>query len=313
MTFPLANFDFSFLFSLVSPEAMTMDWFKMFGSWELISRLLDVLLVAFLIYKLLIFVRGTRALPMIGGLTLLLILYWIASKLSLVSLKWILGNFLGSVILVIVVLFQDDLRRALTKVGLLPGFGGEGAEDHENTMRAVARAAAVLASKRMGAIIVIKREIGLDDYTEHAVAMDAVVSHQLLVSLFVPLSPLHDGAVVISGNRLSVAGAVLPLSFSPRVAANLGTRHRAAIGLSERTDALCVVVSEERGAISLVREGKIYQNLDEKSVFNELVFYAALHRRSFRKSKAEKLKPKVPETIGAGSGANMSPKPKSEE
>lgn len=283
--------DLSFLSSLVSSDAMSMKWFETLGGWGNFSRILDVLLVSFLIYKLLVFVRGTRALPMIGGLTFLLVLFWIASKLSLVSLKWILGHFLGSVILVIVVLFQDDLRRALTKVGLFPGFGIDDSEDYEHTMRSIAKAAAALASKRMGAIIVLRREVGLDEYTEHAVSVDAFVSHQLLMSLFVPLSPLHDGAVVISDNRISVAGAVLPLSFSPRVASNLGTRHRAAIGLSEVTDALCVVVSEERGSISLVREGKIYQGLDEKSVFNELVFYAALHKRHFRKIRREKLRP----------------------
>lgn len=261
-------------------------------SWEVISRVLDIALVSYLIYTILLFVRGTRALPMMGGLALLLLLYWASVKLSLLSLNWILGNFLGSAILVIVVLFQDDLRRGLTKVGLFPTFGGELNKSSENSMRAVARAAAILASRRIGAIIVIKRDVGLDEYSEHAVAVDALVSHQLLVSIFVSQSPLHDGAVIVNGNRIIAAGAVLPLSFDPKLVGNLGTRHRAAVGLSERTDAICVVVSEERGVVSLVREGKIYPEHDEKSLFNELVFFSALHRRRGKRDNERKLVPR---------------------
>ncbi|OVE79959.1 TIGR00159 family protein [bacterium J17] len=240
--------------------------------WSYLYRLLDVLLVSFLIYKTLLLVRGTRAEPMLVGLAIVVVVYILSRFLGLLTLNWLLGNFLGSVILVIVVLFQDDLRRALIKVGLMPGFGHQTYEVLENSISEVSKAAAELASRRIGALIVITRDVGLEDYTEHAVKLDALVSRQLLTSIFLPTSPIHDGAVVIAGQRLVAAGAVLPLTFNPDISSSYGTRHRAAIGLSERTDAVIVVVSEETGTVSLIREGKISKDLNEKTLYN------ALHR-----------------------------------
>lgn len=239
-------------------------------NWTLISSVLDVLLVAFLIYKLLILVRGTRAQPMLLGLGIIALVYIASGFFSLVTLNWILGNFLGSVIVVVVVLFQDDMRRVLIKVGLIPGFGADVPQALEVSVREIALAAAELSSKRIGALIVIARDIGLEDHTEHAVKLDALVSHQLIISLFHTSSPLHDGALVVEGERLVAAGAVLPLTFNPSISSTYGTRHRAAIGLSEHTDAVIVVCSEETGAISLVREGRITRDLNEKTLYNAL-------------------------------------------
>lgn len=239
-------------------------------NWTLISSVLDVLLVAFLIYKLLILVRGTRAQPMLLGLGIIALVYITSGFFSLVTLNWILGNFLGSVIVVVVVLFQDDMRRVLIKVGLIPGFGADVPQALEVSVREIALAAAELSSKRIGALIVIARDIGLEDHTEHAVKLDALVSHQLIISIFHTSSPLHDGALVVEGERLVAAGAVLPLTFNPSISSSYGTRHRAAIGLSEHTDAVIVVCSEETGAISLVREGRITRDLNEKTLYNAL-------------------------------------------
>lgn len=249
-----------------------MGWVDAFH-WNILVGVLDVLLVSFLIYRILLMVRGTRAQPMLAGLAVLVLVYAISREVQLVTLNWILGNFLGSVILVIVVLFQEDIRRGLVQVGLGPG----GLSSNSNyqvghTISEVAQAAAELSARRLGALIVIARDVGLDEYVENAVQIDAVVSHQLLTSIFLSTSPIHDGAVIVAGKRIIAAGAVLPITFSPTLSQHFGTRHRAAVGLTERTDALVVVVSEETGTISLVREGKFTRDLNEKTLYN------ALHR-----------------------------------
>ena len=261
-----------------------MDLAALFN-WGLLSGALDVLLVSFLIYRLLLLIRGTRAEPMLLGLGIIVLVYVVSRELNLATLNWILGNFLGSVILVVVVLFQDDLRRALTKVGLFPSFGSDAPKALEHSIKEIAQAAGELSSRRIGALIVMRRDVGLEEYSEHAVKIDSLISHQLLVSIFVPTSPLHDGAVIVEGDRVLAAGAVLPLTFSPNISKSYGTRHRAAIGLSEKTDAVVVVVSEETGSISLIREGRMTKDLNEKTLYN------ALHRLTvFRHQRAKKIR-----------------------
>lgn len=241
----------------------------------------DIVLVFYLIYRTLLLVRGTRAGRMLVGLAIVAILYFAAVKFELPSLTWILGNFLGSVILVVLILFQDDLRRGLTKVGLIPGLTREENVHLDFTVKAIAKAAQELSHRKIGAIMVVQRDIGLDEYIEPAVEIDGKLSHQILISIFLPASPLHDGAVIIAGDRILAAGAVLPLTFNPELSSNFGTRHRAAIGLSERTDASIVVVSEETGVISLIREGRVTREL------NESTLYTALHRATvFMDSKS---------------------------
>ncbi len=263
-----------------------VDWVSI--DWgPLLTGTLDVALVYFLIYRSLLLLRGTRAERMLLGLAIVVLVYVASRALNLVTLNWILGNFLGSVILVIVVLFQDDLRRALTKVGLAPGLSGDTPKAIEVTIKEISHTAGELASRRIGGLIVLGRDVGLDDYTEHAVPLDSLVSHQILVSIFLPTSPLHDGAVVIEGERIVAAGAVLPLTFNPAISSSYGTRHRAAIGLSERTDAVIVVISEETGTISLIREGRITGDLNEKTLYN------ALHRLTiYRNERRRRLKEK---------------------
>jgi diadenylate cyclase len=253
----------------------------------LLRSTLDVLVVYFLIYGLLLLVKGTRAERMLLGLGIIVLVNVAARALHLPVLNWILQNFLNSVIVVVVVLFQDDFRRALTKVGLIPGFGSDLPDALEQSINEISKAAAELASRRIGGLIVVRREVGLEDYYEQAVLVDAVVSHQLLVSIFLPTSPLHDGAVVIEGDRVVAAGAVLPLSFNPSLSSAYGTRHRAAIGLSERTDAVVVVISEETGTISLIREGRITKDLEEKSLHTSL-YRLTVYRHRRRKAKEQK-------------------------
>jgi diadenylate cyclase len=259
---------------------------------ETFRIVLDVVLVSILIYTILLLVQGTRGLTMLLGLLIIGVFYVVSREFSLVTLNWILGNFLGSVILVIVVLFQDDLRRGLIKVGLIPGFSGSIPQVLEQTIRDITRASSKLSSDRLGALIVFRRDVGLEDFLEHAVKVDGLVSYQLLVSIFQKTSPLHDGAVIIEGERLLAAGAVLPLTFDSVRSSNFGTRHRAAIGLSERTDAVVIVVSEETGRISLVREGRITSDFDEKSLFNAL-FRLTLLRNRRRAKQARNILPNL--------------------
>lgn len=239
-------------------------------AWWALTNILDLFLVAWLIYRGMLLVKGTRAQPMLTGLIIIGFIYVFSRYLDLVTLNWILGNFLGSVILVIVVLFQEDFRRALINVGLLRGFNNDVPLVMEEAIKEIATASAELSEKRIGALIVIARDVGLHDYVEHAVGIDATVSHQLIEAIFQHVSPIHDGAIIIQDARLTCAGAVLPLTFNPTISKRYGTRHRAAIGLSERTDAIVVVVSEETGAISMIREGKIIKDLNEKTLINAL-------------------------------------------
>ncbi len=230
--------------------------------YSLLRTLIDIGIVSYLIYRGLLVIKGTRAAPMLGGLTVIVLVYFTSEYLGLVTLNWILGNFLSSIILIIIVIFQDEIRRGLTKVGLQPIFVRIGKPVMDKTIEEITLVASRLSKEKLGGLIVIQREVGLDEFVEDGVFLDAELDRKLLYSLFIKGSPLHDGAVVISGGRIKAAGCVLPLSFNPDLDPGLGTRHRAALGLSERSDAIVIVVSEENGTISLVREGRITRNLD---------------------------------------------------
>lgn len=222
----------------------------------------DVFIVSYLIYRGLLIIRGTRAAPMLGGLTIIVLLYFLSRPLGLGTVSWILGNFLSQIILVVVIIFQDEIRRGLTKFGLQPLFRKSGSIAYDKSLEDITLICSRLAERKLGALIVIQREVGLDDFLEEAVLLDAILNRKLLFSIFVKDSPLHDGAVLIDGDRIRAAGCVLPLSFDPNLDPNLGTRHRAALGLSEVSDAVIIVISEETGSISLARDGKLARNLD---------------------------------------------------
>lgn len=224
--------------------------------------LLDITLIAGGVYWIIHLIRGTRAVQMLLGLVFLFLTYLTSQALELYTLNWVLDNFLSSILLVIVVLFQNDIRRALTEVGRGSLFGVGERTDYRPVLEEVIKAMVMLAGKRVGALLVLERKVGLNEYIELGTRLDARVSKELLCSLFLPSSPLHDGAIIIQGGRIAAAGCFLPLTTDPRTSRTLGTRHRAAIGLTEETDALVVVVSEEEGTISLVGEGRISRGLN---------------------------------------------------
>ncbi len=226
-----------------------------------IQDAIDILLIAYVIYRIIDLIRGTRAVQMLIGLAVVFLAFLSSQYFELYTLNWILDNFLSSILLVIVVIFQDDIRRALTQVGTRPFFGTEPGIQQED-LEEIIRAAVSLASKRIGALIVLQREVGLNEYVEVGTRLDARVSKELIASIFLPPSPIHDGALIIHRGRIIAAGCFLPLTTNPHVSKTLGTRHRAAIGLTEETDAIVVVISEEEGAISMVREGRITRDVD---------------------------------------------------
>lgn len=229
---------------------------------EWLITALDVSIVAYLVYRCLLLIRGTRAAPMLLGLTVVVIVYFVARWAGFATIEWVLGNFLSSIILVVVVVFQDEIRRGLTKVGAKPLWRSPNQAVFDKTIEDITLVCTKLAQQRIGAIVVVQREVGLDEFVEDAVIIDAQLNRKLLISIFQKESPLHDGAVVIEGGRVKAAGCVLPLSFNPDLDPNLGTRHRAALGLSERSDAIVIVVSEETGSISVARDGRLVRNLD---------------------------------------------------
>ena len=231
---------------------------------------LDIGIIAFVVYRLIHMIRGTRAMQMIIGLVVVLLAYVTSQMLGLFTLTWMLDNFLGSIILVIIVIFQSDIRRALTQVGTAPLFGGADRIEPGQVLEEVAKAVVALASRRIGALIVLEREVGLNEYIEVGTRLDARVTRELLESVFMPHSPMHDGALVIQKGRATAARCFLPLSVDPNLSRALGTRHRAAVGLTEETDAAAIVISEEQGSISLVVEGKVTQDLDGPQMRNSL-------------------------------------------
>lgn len=224
---------------------------------------LDILIVACAIYQIILALRGTRAFQMLSGLALLYLASWVSLRIGLVTVNWALSNLLAVWFLLIIILFQPELRRALASVGrrgsLLRAFSRY---QEAHMIDEVVRAVTSLAAKKIGAIIVVERDSRLSDTVDSGTAVDALVSRRLLESIFFPYSPLHDGAVIISRDRIVAAACFLPLSISPDLSRDLGTRHRAAVGVTEESDAIAIVVSEETGAISLVTGGEITQHLD---------------------------------------------------
>lgn len=248
--------------------------YEMLENFRWVLDLLDILLVAFIIYRIILLIKGTRAVQMLVGLAVLLIVYVGSQVGGLYTLNWILNNFLSSIILVIVVIFQNDIRRALIHVGRNPFFADLSFREETQVIDELCRGCAALAQKQLGALIVIERETGINDFLEVGVELDAKPSSALLHSIFHHASPLHDGAVIIQRGRITRAGCFLPLTQDPEVSPQFGTRHRAAIGLTELVDAVVIVVSEETGRISVVVGGKITRNLEVstlKKVLNRLL------------------------------------------
>lgn len=237
-----------------------------FGARDLV----DVLLVAVIVYRVFMIVRGTHAVQMISGLLFLGFFYIISNYFKLFTIHWILRSFFDNLFLIVIVLFQDDLRRALAYLGKNPFLGSGGTQIDRLIVDEIAKAASRMARDRIGALIVIERETGLKNFIDTGAKLDAKVRAELLYSIFIPSSPIHDGAIIVKDGRIAAAGCFLPLTKNPNIDKRFGTRHRAAIGLTEDTDAVVVLVSEEAGAVYLVKGGRITGKLPEEELAKSL-------------------------------------------
>jgi diadenylate cyclase len=241
---------------------------------------LDVAIVAVFFYQLLLLIRGTRAVQMAVGAGFVTALFFLSRYLELEAVNWLIRNAAGYVVFAVIVLFQADIRRALAHFGRAPflrNFSRQpGAED---AIEELVVAVANLSSHRMGALIVIERQIGLRNYIEGGIPLDALITYDLLASIFHVTSPLHDGAVIVQGDRIAAAACFLPLSVDQKVSRQLGTRHRAALGLTEENDALAVVVSEETGIVSLAINGRLERDLTPDALRVRLTTLLGVRRR----------------------------------
>ena len=252
------------------------------GWWDL----LDIAIVAILIYEFLKLIRGTRAVQMAVGSLLILALFYVSRLAPLQTLNWMIRNVLVYVAFAAIVIFQSDIRRALAHFGQAPFFRYfNRTEAADETIEEVVVAATLLSTQKVGAIVAIEREIGLRNYIESGIPLDATLTYDLLVTIFQPGSPLHDGAVIIQEDRVAAAACFLPLTVNPRVSRELGTRHRAAIGLTEEGDAVAVVVSEETGMIGLALDGAIDRGLTADQLRDRLRTLVVHRRVTHRNSR----------------------------
>jgi len=243
-----------------------MDFLSQFE----LRHVIDVLLVAYALYRILILIRGTRAVRVVVGLVLVFVAYTLANLLQLSTVVWLLSNVFTYIVLAVIVLFQSELRRGLAHLGRTAALRGLTTPIPAEPFDDIVSAATAMAAERRGAIIVFERAVGLQNYIDQGITLDARISFDLLFSIFHPATSLHDGAVIVRGDRIAAASCFLPLTANPRLARDLGSRHRAAIGISEETDAAALVVSEESGSLSLAVGGKITRRLDAASLSRRL-------------------------------------------
>ncbi|QYN54472.1 TIGR00159 family protein [Lactobacillus panisapium] len=229
-------------------------------TWNNLSIILDVLIIWFLVYHLVILIRGTKAVQLAKGIVLIFIVRIIAGVLQLHTTTWLIDQIVSWSVVGIIVIFQPEIRRGLEHLGRLPIFGGREESERDESIRFINeldKAIQYMSKRRIGALITIQQETGLDDYIETGIKLDARVTGELLINIFIPNTPLHDGAVIINqDHEIAVAAAYLPLSDNSMIPKRLGTRHRAAVGISEVTDAITIVVSEETGGVTITRNGR---------------------------------------------------------
>lgn len=261
--------------------------FKAFN-WQAI---LDIAVVTVIIYQLLMLIKGTRAVQLLKGLFVLLIISILSRQLGLTTLTWMLDKVWTMLLVALPVVFQPELRRALEQLGrgkfITMHPGTTGPEEYKKLIDELVRCGQVLSQSRIGALIVIEKNTGIQEFIETGVKIDGVVSSEFLINIFIPKSPLHDGAVIIRGDRVAAAGCFLPLTQDTGLQKDLGTRHRAALGLSEVSDALIIIISEETGVISAAKNGQLIRFLDEKSLRdllkNEILVEKASGYNPFRR------------------------------
>lgn len=224
--------------------------------------MVDVILMSIIIYRLLLIIKGTKAAHMLIGLGLLLMASLLSGYFELYTVDWMIQSFWAQIVIAIIILFQPEIRRALAQMGEAQIFKNLTSAEELKSLDEIVRATVALANRKIGALIAIERDTSLKDFVEMGTPLDAKVTKEILLSIFHPTSPIHDGAVVIKGNRIIAAGCFLPITTAPDISKALGTRHRAGLGLSEETDAVIVVVSEETGMVSMATHGKLETHLD---------------------------------------------------
>jgi diadenylate cyclase len=247
--------------------------------------IIEIGIIWFVIYKLLAFIKGTRAVQVLRGILIIAVIFLLTQQMRFDVINWIFTKLFALSVIAFLIVFQPELRSGLARIGREKVFGNILTE--ERTIDEVAKSVSILARKKIGAIIAIEREVSLEPYTESGVPLDSNITSELLNTIFMPNTPLHDGGVVIHGDRIIAAGCLFPLSQSPDISKLLGTRHRSAIGLSEETDSVCVVVSEETGVICVANAGKLTRDLDRERLINHL--RALLYRPKKEKKPRVKL------------------------
>lgn len=241
-----------------------MERFSDFTFMEALINIVDILLVWFVLYKLIAIIKGTKAVQLLKGLFVIIIAWFLTKELGLKTMYWIMEQILTWGFLAVIIIFQPELRRALEQIGRGKLFSRGALQEEEERNRlveSVTKSVGYMAKRRIGALISIERETGLSEYIETGIPMHSDLTSELLINIFIPNTPLHDGAVIVQQQRIAAAACYLPLSESPFISKELGTRHRAALGLSEVTDAITVVVSEETGAVSITANGDLHRNL----------------------------------------------------
>lgn len=234
-----------------------------------LGHVVDILLVTYLVYKLIMVIRGTRAVQLLKGIIVILIVWMLSSVLGLRTLGWIMNLTVTYGLLAIIIIFQPELRRALEQLGRGKFFSRSSAPQEEHatkTIEAITKATSYMAKRRIGALISIERETGMNEYVETGIPLKAELTKELLINIFIPNTPLHDGAVIIKENKILAAACYLPLSENPFISKELGTRHRAALGVSEVTDSITIVVSEETGHVSLAKNGELHREISESQL-----------------------------------------------
>ncbi len=255
-----------------------LEWFEILR-WQ---DIVDILIVAYVIYRILLMIKGTKTVQMMLGLFVIAGGYYVAQGFELYTISWAIRNLLGYLMLTILVIFHPELRRMLAQVGQNTFFRHFYGIEKSQVIDEIVRSAEWLSSRRIGALIVIERNIGLKTFMDSGVGIDGEVSKELLNSIFISGAPLHDGAVIIKDNRLVAAACFLPLTLSRDISKELGTRHRAAIGITEETDAVVVIVSEETGSVSITVGGEITRHLTSPELKRAL--------KSFLESKTQRQK-----------------------
>ena len=235
-------------------------------TWRNLINLVDILVIWFLIYELIMLIRGTRAIQLFKGILVILLIKLVSWYVGLSTVSWLMDQVINWGVIAIVIIFQPEIRRGLEHLGRGTLFARNRTanEQEEEMIKQLDQAIKYMSKRRIGALISIQMDTGLEEYIETGIPMDADITGALLINTFIPNTPLHDGAVIIKNNRIAVAAAYLPLSDSKLIPKELGTRHRAAVGISEVTDALTIVISEETGEVSITKDNELLRNMSQK-------------------------------------------------